>query len=149
MKKLTTLLLFSLLSNLIYSQSPEKWTYTQEKNKDGETTLVFTVTLEKDWHIYSQFTDDGGPLPMVFKFEDSPCYTRIEKVTEPEAHTEYDSLFMVTVRTFDKEVSFKQKVKINSANCEIKGKIEYQVCKEACLFKSTDFSFTIEEAKSK
>ncbi len=151
MKKISLLVAILFCSNIIFclGQSPEKWKFTKAQNNSGEYELTFTVTLEPDWHIYSQFTDEGGPLPMVFKFNESTCFERIGTVTEPEPHVEFDSLFMVNLRTFDKEVSFKQKVKMKSQNCSINGTVEYQICKEACIFKETAFSFEIGNAAKK
>lgn len=82
---------------------PAHWTFTKEDNKNGEFTLIFKVKLDAGWHTYSQFTEDGGPLPMVFTFENSDCFKRIGKVTEPKPHVEYDSLFMVNVSSFEKK----------------------------------------------
>lgn len=144
MNRILILPLLLLISITLSAQtpSPEKWTFTKENTGKDEVTLNFTVKLEPEWHIFSQFTDEGGPLPMVFKFIESDCYSRIRTVTEPEPHVEFDSLFMVNLKSFDKEVVFKQKVKVTRPNCEIKGTIEYQICKEACIFKESAFSFS-------
>lgn len=128
--------------------NPAKWTFSVEKGKKDEATLVFQVKLDAEWHMYSQFTPDGGPLPTVFNFEAGNCYERIGKVTEPKPHEDFDSTFMVKVLQFDKTVVFKQKVKLKSGNCAIKGRIEYQVCKEACIFQEDEFSFDIDNSKS-
>lgn len=127
--------------------TPEVWTFTTEKVSDTEYTLLFKIELEQDWHIYSQFTPAGGPLPMVFNFEKNTCYERLGKVAEPKYHEEYDSTFEVKVFTFEHSATFKQKVKIKpGTTCEIKGVVEYQVCKEACVFKDTAFVFKIKGA---
>ncbi len=127
---------------------PAHWTFTKEDNKNGEYTLIFKMKLDAGWHTYSQFTDDGGPIPMLFTFDKSSCFSRIGKVTEPKPHTEYDSLFMVNVMSFEKEVTFKQKVKVSSPDCIIKGKIDYQVCLESCTNQDTLFSFSFGDMKS-
>ncbi|MEY4594707.1 MAG: hypothetical protein RIQ47_1117 [Bacteroidota bacterium] len=124
-------------------QQPAKWTFSVENGKGDERTLVFQVKLEEGWHLYSQFTPDGGPLPLVFNFENGACYERTGKVTEPKPHESYDSTFMVKVLEFEKSATFKQKVKLKGGACSIKGRIEYQVCKESCIFQEEEFSFSI------
>lgn len=150
MKKTSILLFFLLLIGNVFGQMihPAKWTFTKEDNKNGEYTLIFKVKLDPKWHIYSQFTEDGGPLPMVFVFNKSDCYTRIGKVTEPKPHIEFDSLFMVNVSSFESEVILKQKVKVTSPNCIISGKIDYQVCLESCTNQDTTFSFSFGDLKT-
>jgi len=150
MKKTSLLLFFLLFIGNVFGEMihPAHWTFTKEDNKNGEFTLIFKVKLDAGWHTYSQFTEDGGPLPMVFTFENSDCFKRIGKVTDPKPHVEYDSLFMVNVSSFEKEVTFKQKVKVSSPNCIIKGKIDFQVCLEACTNQDTLFSFSFGDMKS-
>ncbi len=122
---------------------PAKWTFSVEESGKDEATLLFKVKLDEGWHIYSQYTPDGGPLPMVFKFDESSCYKLNGKVVEPKAHEEYDSTFEVKVLVFDKAVTFKQKVKLKGGVCEITGLIEYQACLEACIFQEKAFKFTV------
>src|SRR5258705_3882553 len=115
--------LFFCGENTSYAQFlyPAKWTFSTEKISDTEYSLLFKVKLDEDWHIYSQFTPPGGPLPMVFSFDKNNCYELIGKVQEPKAHVEFDSTFEVKVFSFDKEVVLKQKVKIkNGSACKIK-----------------------------
>lgn len=41
---------------------PAKWTTKIERKSENTYLLTFDGTIEKDWHLYSQFTPDGGPL---------------------------------------------------------------------------------------
>lgn len=145
MKKLILLfvLLFSFQSSFSQILNPAKWTFRVEENGTDEATLIFKVKLDEGWHIYSQFTPDGGPLPMVFKFDESKCYKLKGKVEESKPHHEFDSTFGVEVIIFHKEATFKQKVKLKDGVCEIKGIIEYQACLEACIFQEQEFSFSV------
>ena len=43
---------------------PVKWTAKIEKKSGNNAVLIFDGTIEKDWHMYSQFTPDGGPLAL-------------------------------------------------------------------------------------
>jgi hypothetical protein len=37
--------------------NPAKWKYDVKPTSGNEAELVFTVTLDENWHIYSQHTD--------------------------------------------------------------------------------------------
>lgn len=143
-KRLTSIL-FLLFPLFVFGQlqNPAKWTFTVEKGSGDEYTLCFNVKLDAGWHLYSQSTPDGGPLPMVYTFESNPAYERIGKVTEPKPHEEYDSTFMVKVLLFEKSAVFRQKIKVKGGNCSVKGKVEYQVCKESCIFQEEEFTFNV------
>jgi thiol:disulfide interchange protein DsbD len=119
-----TFLLPLLLSGQI--QKPAKWSFSVQKGTGNEHTLVFSVKLDPEWHLYSQYTPDGGPIPMEFTFEPSDCYERIGKVTEPTPHEDYDSTFMVKVLQFEKSAVFKQKIRLKKNPCTIKGRLNYQ-----------------------
>ncbi|MCC7231660.1 MAG: thioredoxin family protein [Bacteroidia bacterium] len=137
-----------LLSVVIHTASaqfsnPATWTFSTEKGNNGETVLVFRVKIEEGWHIFSQFTPDGGPLPTVFTFDPALCYSLQGKVTESKPHEEYDSTFEIKVLLFEKESVFRQKILTRGSTCKITGRIEYQACKDACIFQDTGFVFTL------
>ena len=151
MKKLILLFVLIAVAKISYSQKPgqdknnvDKWNFSVEQGSPGEATLVFKLKMDKGWHVYSQNTPDGGPLPMVYKFDPKDCYELIGKCIEPKPEEEYDSTFMLKVFIFNGEVTFRQKVKVKS-NCKIHGTIEYQVCKDACIFKSTTFDLDVKK----
>src|SRR5688572_19368053 len=149
MKKLLIILLVShAFVNFSFAQvlSPVKWTLTVEEN-GTEATLNFKAIIEEGWHIYSQFTPDGGPLPTVFTFEENACYQLEGKVSEPRPHEEFDPTFEVKVLTLDGQPAFTQKIKLKEGPCTIKGRVDGQVCKEVCIMFGSDFTF--EAGKSK
>ncbi len=150
MKKITTLLLLVLLCRISGAQilKPVKWEYSVEQTKSGEATLLFKAKIEKDWHVYSQFTPEGGSQPMVFTFSPDHCYELIGKVTEPKPHEEFDSIFGVKELSFVGDITLKQKIKLNGYGCKIKGEITGQVCKTSCIQFDTTFAFTIGKLKS-
>jgi thiol:disulfide interchange protein DsbD len=145
MMKKSVLFLLLLFSISVQGQFlyPAKWTFTAEDKKDGNYELLLKVKLDPNWHIYSQYTPDGGPIPLMFTFDPSGCYSLIGKVLEPKPIEEFDSSFGVNVLMFGKEVTFRQKVKLNGSSCTIKGRIDYQACLESCILLDTVFTFTI------
>ncbi len=149
MKKATFLLFFLMLVGNVFGQiiQPGKWTFSKEDNKNGEYTLIFKLKIDPEWHAYAQSQPDGGPDKMIYTFKKSDCYQRIGKVIEPKPHIKFDSIFMIDEHSFDGEVIFKQKVKVNS-NCKITGSVYAQYCKDLCVQYDTDFEFTFGDIKS-
>jgi thiol:disulfide interchange protein DsbD len=133
--------------------NPIKWSFGQERKNDSTTILIFTATLEKDYHLYSQFTPSGGPLPTLFKFNPSASYKLIGKTKEPKPVSSFDELFGVDVRMFKEEaVTFRQEVKIRSvAAFEIRGEIDGMTCNnKGCIpFDQVPFLFRVEGRKIK
>ena len=149
MKHVILFLLFIILSLCGFSQiqNPVKWKFSKEQTTDREAVLIFQATIDKEWHIYSQFTPDGGPFPTAFTFEKDKCFSLVGKVSEPKAHEEFDSTFEIKVLTLEGKITLTQKVKLNGIPCQIKGTINGQVCKEVCILFDTSFVFSFENSK--
>lgn len=140
--------LFFLLSFLAFANgnaqmtNPVKWTTKVEKISDTEFNLVMEGKIEDNWHVYSQFTPENGPLAAEFKFKDTKGnFELIGKVKESPYKKQYNDVFEVDEYYFEKKVTFTQKVKIiNPKLTTIKATIDYQVCKEVCI--NQDYAFT-------
>lgn len=145
MKKLFLLFFMSLWFSQIQGQLvyPVRWSYSTEQTKAGEATLIFKAKIESGWHMYSQHTPDGGPIPLEFKFEPNGCYILDGKAIESKSEEFFDSTFGVKVIQFVHEATFRQKVKIKSDACTITGTIVYEACKESCIFPDTTFTFHV------
>ena len=55
---------------------PVKWTTKIEKKSDRNYVLIFNGVIESGWHMYSQFTPDGGPLPLEVIFKDQKGFSQ-------------------------------------------------------------------------
>lgn len=133
---------------------PVTWKMTSEKVSDTEYDLVFTATMEKGWTIYSQFTDDNGPVPTYFEFDEGDHFTKEGKVEESGKKKEGpDPLFdnVVVIKYIKSPVKFTQRVKVTDASKPIVGYLEFMTCdSERCLPPtSVDFSFDLAEATAK
>jgi len=144
-KLLIAVFMLVFLPGLLPAQAlkPVTWVCTIEDRKAGEATLVMSATIEKEWHIYSQFTPDGGPLPTVFTFEKNDCYKLIDKVIEPKAHEDYDSTFEVKVLTLDGNPVFRQRIKFDKEDCTITARVDGQACKEVCIMFEGNLTFDL------
>lgn len=147
MKKILSSLVFLFTISSFYAQilDPVQCKATLEKSDDSYV-LTFQATIEEAWHVYSQFTPEGGALPMVFTFHDQDKnYELIGKTTESETITKFSDIFMVDEIFFDLEATFTQKIKvINPEVKRIRVEMEYQACKEACIQLYNYFEFDLE-----
>jgi thiol:disulfide interchange protein len=145
-----TLIAFLVLTNVnAQVKNPVKWTTKTEKISDNEFNLVINGMIEEGWHVYSQFTPDGGSLPIVITFKDQKGnYELVGKAKESPYKKAFNEVFEVDEYYFDKKVTVTQKVKITNPKVKnIKLNFEYQVCKEACINDNKDFVFVIPEMK--
>lgn len=148
---LYTLITFLVLTNVnAQVLSPVKWTTKIEKVSETEFNLIANGTIQEGWHVFSQFTPDGGSLPMVLNFKDvKGNYELIGKAKESPYQKVYSDVFEVDEYIFEDKVTVTQKVKItNPKTTKIKLNLEYQVCKEACINDNKDLVFNIPAVSS-
>lgn len=147
MKKLLFFLFSFLALANVNAQivKPVKWSTKVEKLSDSEFNLVMEGKIDEGWHVYSQFTPANGPLPAEFEFKESKGnYELVGKVKESPYKKQYNDIFEVDEYFFEKKVIFIQKVKIlNAQLASIKAKIDYQVCKQACINDNMNFTFQL------
>ena len=124
---------------------PVKWKTKVEKISDTEFNLVFEAKIDEGWHMYSQFTPDGGPLPVEFTFKDSKGnYTLVGKAKESKTHKRFNTDFGVDELYFEKNAVLKQKVKITNLKLKaINAVVDYQTCKEVCINLNKKFKFVL------
>lgn len=131
-------------------KDPVKWSFKSNRINDTIAELQFIASIENSWHLYSQYLPEGGPLPTEFKFEKISGAKLTGKVIEPKGHDEYDPMFEMKVKYFDKQAIFIQKVKITSNKpASLKGILYYQACDDKmCVSGESEFSFALDGAKS-
>jgi thiol:disulfide interchange protein DsbD len=123
---------------------PVKWSYSSQKISDKEVDLFITATIEKGWHLYSQFIEEGGPIPTSFKFLPSVDYKLIGKVSEsPKAVTAFDKNFNMDIAWHKEQVVFKQRVSLNKPLESVSGVLEFMVCNDERCLPPTEIEFQI------
>lgn len=147
MKKLLFLIFafFTFISSQAQMLEPVKWTSRIEKISDTDYTLVMEGKIDDGWHVYSQFTPDGGPLPIEMDYKDQKGnYSLVGKTAESKTEKQFNDIFGVDEIYFSKKVVLKQKIKIlNAGLTQIAAKIDYQVCKESCINGNKAFTFIL------
>ena len=116
-------------------ENPAVWSHEVHKLSDTEFELVFKGKIMDGWHVYSQYTAEGGSLPSEFTFEKAGVdYELIGETEESETIKEYSDIFEVEETFFKKEAIFTQKIKLlNPEVNQISVNLFYQICKEVCL----------------
>ena len=124
---------------------PVKWTTKIEKKSDNTYVLTFDGVIEKEWHLYSQFTPDGGPLPLEVVFKNSNGnYSLVGKAKESKTRTAYNDIFEVNETFFERKAQIQQEIKITNAQLKtVEAELNYQVCKEVCINLEKKFTFAI------
>lgn len=147
MKKFFFSVLLGLTTLTSFAQllQPVKWTSSIEPAGENEFILTFKATIDPEWHIYSQFTPDGGALPAEFVYENQEGnYELIGTTEESEYKKVFNDIFGVDEYYFDKEATFTQRIKvINEAFSTFEVTLDYQACKEQCIQQFESFKFNI------
>ncbi|MEL6484090.1 MAG: cytochrome c biogenesis protein CcdA [Bacteroidota bacterium] len=148
MKQLIKVLLV-LVSFWSFGQNddnPAVWSHSVKKVSPQEYELTFEAKIAPGWHIYSQYTAEGGSMPSEFTFEGSGRqYELVGKTEESKTITEYSDIFEVD-ETFFKDVAvFTQRIKLQDTTVnQFKVNVSYQICKEVCIPVEKQFNITLD-----
>lgn len=147
MKKVFFFSVLLLCGNLLFAQikTPVSWTATSKKIDNKTYEVHLTANIESGWHIYSQTTPDGGPVPTDISFAKNPLVTVTgspKEVGKLQQH--YEPLFSVDVKQFSDKVDFVQVVKLKApVKTSLDVDVKYMTCNDKeCLPPATK-KFTI------
>lgn len=132
------------------AKKPIAWNAHLEKDGNDLYTLVFDVGIKDGWAVYSQFTDEGGPIPTYFEFDKGDHFELIGKTEEiGKKKSGNDPLFGVNVIKFPHgPISFKQKLKITDTSKPITGMYGYMACDDKQCIGPFDNPFKIDIANN-
>ena len=135
------------VSALNTQPTPYSWSFTAKKVADKTYEIHCKVNVNPPWHIYSQFTPEGGPLPTKLEFTKNPLYHLAGPAKEiGNMVIKHETVFAVDVKYFDGDVDLVQIVKFReSARTNLTGAVTFMVCNnEQCLPPTTqNFSFVL------
>jgi len=126
--------------------NPVHWETDYRAISDTEFDLIFKATMDPHWAIYSQFLDEGGPIPTTFVYTAGNHFQLSGKTKETgEKYEGYDPLFEMNVVKYKKQAVFTQRVKVSDLSQPISGYLTYMTCDdERCLPPTdVDFSFNL------
>lgn len=101
----------------------------------GEAELVFTASIDAGWHVYSTELGNDGPISATFnavKMEGAELVGKLQ--ARGKEIKQYDKLFEMDVRYFEKAVTFVQKIRFTKPTYDIDCYVEYGACNDrSCL----------------
>jgi thiol:disulfide interchange protein len=153
MKKfLSVFLLFTVLS--VFSQTedtPIVWESSINQISETEYDVIFTATLLKEWHLYSQENPEGASQPLQILIpEGKNGYQLIGKAQESETQKEYSEVWKKEEIFFADTAIITQRLVITDKNtASVTLEIYGQVCKQACIQIEASFSFSLNGKKLK
>jgi thiol:disulfide interchange protein DsbD len=144
-------IIFGILAFLAFTNvnsqilDPVKWTTKIEKKSENNYILTFNGIIENEWHMYSQFTPEGGPLPLEVIFKNQKGnFNLIGKAKEGKTTTAYNDVFEVNETFFVKTALIQQEIVVTNPKIKtIEVDLNYQVCKQSCINLEKKFSFVI------
>lgn len=144
----TVVLFVLLLAGFVANaqvQNPVKWNYKLKKINATTYEVHITATIEKGWHIYSQTTPDGGPVPTTIRFSKNPLLTLVGVAKEAgKLEQRHEELFGVDVKQFSNSVNFVQTVKVKAAvKTSVIGTVEFMVCNDTQCLQPTINKFSL------
>ena len=151
MKKIITSILVFSFSIFCFSfikaqpKDPVSWSYEAKKKDDKTYDLIITATMPKPWHIYSQNTGEGGPIPTSITFNTNPLIVKQGKVVETgKLEKSFDENFKTNVLSYSNKVVFTQTIKLKTAaKTTVTGKVDYMTCNDQMCLPPTKKAFTI------
>ncbi len=148
MRKFITGIIVLLTLTSVFAQTednPVAWSYEVKKVSDTEYDLVINGDILEGWHIYSQFTPEGGSQPSEFTFEEAgERYELIGEAKEGKTVREYSEIFGVDEVFFKNKALFTQRIKlIDPSVDQLEVALFYQICKEVCIPKDEVFNISL------
>lgn len=138
MKKISLFVFGLVMLNAVNAQvkNPVQWSFTTKKISASSCEVHLTALIEEGWHIYSQTTPEGGPVPTAIDYLKNPLLLldgATKEVGKLEQHNE--PLFGVDVKQFSKKVDFVQIVKLKAQiKTVLTGSIQFMTCNDhECL----------------
>lgn len=103
--------------------------------KGNEAEIVFTMSIDAGWHVYSTDMGDSGPISATFNAVKMDGVQTVGKLTpRGKEIKKHDAMFGMVLRFFEGSATFVQKVKFTKADYNIDCYLEYGACNdESCM----------------
>ncbi len=141
MKQLAFVFLMMVIFGVTNAQQKISWSYSAKKLPNNKYEIHIIATPPQGWHIYSQLTPDGGPVPTTFKFSKNALVVVQNKMNEKGKVVSYfDKNFKVDVKYFEGKADFVQVVTVKgNIKTNISGEVESMICNDRiCMPPSTE-----------
>ena len=145
------LILVALLSftfGFSQMEEPVKLTTNVEKVNDSVYNLVFKAQIEKGWHLYSQYSPEGGSLPIEITSEQADKDFKFNgKAEESPTEKKFNEVFGVDEIFFSNQAMLKQSITLLDKNVQnLTINFYGQACLESCIQVEKEFTFDLSKA---
>ena len=144
MRRLSYTIVLLLLSLAIQAQIVNPVHFKSEMKMLSETTaeIVFSAAIEPGWHVYSTELGQDGPIEATFNVVKMEGAELIGKLTPRGKVTEqYDQMFGMTLRYFENQGVFVQKIRFTQPQYDIECFLEYGACNDEMCLPPTQVEF--------
>ena len=129
--------LLLLINSSLFAQisDPVKWSTSSKKIDETTYEVIYKAKIDKGWHVYSQVIEgEEGPIPTEFSIK-AEGLSKIGNTEEPEGITAFDKTFGMTIKYFEKDAVFVQKIKVDESYKDpAEASVFFMVCNdERCL----------------
>lgn len=120
------------------------WAFAAEKKGPDQFDLTFRAQIAPGFHLYSQFIEEGGPIPTSFTFENIKGYRLIGKVKEEGDRKEaqepvFDNMTLIW---YEGKVTFRQRVQLTEKEATVAGFITFMTCDDQQCDPPSDQAFS-------
>ncbi len=147
MKKIFFLafILCSFVAVKAQMQDPVKWVFSSKKISADTYEVYLKATMEKGWHVYSQNTPKGGPVPTSIQFTSNPLVTTVGAAKEiGKLEQKFEKLFKVNVKQYSNSFTMVQTVKVKGGvKTSLKGTVKFMTCNDKSCLPPKDVPFTV------
>ena len=122
--------------------NPVHFSSQLNKLKGNEGEIVFSATINDGWHVYSTDLGSGGPISATFNVEKMEGVEAVGKL-QPRGNVikQYDKMFDMELRFFEKKAQFVQKVRFTKSHYAIDCYLEYGACNDEMCMPPTEVPF--------
>ena len=143
MKRILSAVSMLIMAFMVHAQmmEPVKFTSTLKTNNTAEGEIVFSGTIDNGWHVYSTNLGNDGPIEATFHVNKLEGAELVGPLTpRGKEISEYDNMFGMKLRYFEKNVQFVQKVKFTKPQYNIDAYLEYGACNDEMCMPPTEVS---------
>ena len=143
MKRILSAVSMLIMAFMVHAQmmEPVKFTSTLKTNNTAEGEIIFNGTIDNGWHVYSTNLGNDGPIEATFHVNKLEGAELVGPLTpRGKEISEYDNMFGMKLRYFEKNVQFVQKVKFTKPQYNIDAYLEYGACNDEMCMPPTEVS---------
>jgi len=145
--KLSSFLLIALFCCFAFTQSataqvdPVKWSIEKVQN-NGKTDIIITADILDTWKIYSNTTEEGGPIATDIVYESDAQLSGVyREQTVPKSYQ--SDLFGMNVSTFADQAIFVQSIESYTSGTPLTAIVTFMSCNDKQCLPPTDIELLI------